>query len=93
MRSNPLTRYLEPSDWVLIGYLIGLGLWYIFETSTAEETARSWTEQNVTLSEDHLQRLENGDSVAVSRWHGHDLVLEGSIVVDQDALEDGDGQA
>jgi len=75
---------LDPSDWLLIGYLLGLVVIYIaqeIESTPTDTATRTWTEQDVHLSEDHLQRLEDGETVRVSRWHGHDLVLNGAIVV------------
>jgi len=80
---------LKAEDWVLIGYVAGILLWFVAETLTASPTSdssRTWTEQSVELSEDHLQRLENGDSVKVHRWHGHDLVIGGGMVIDADQL-------
>lgn len=85
---NRLEIDLRPSDWILIGYLLGLGLWWFIEWSTAghpEESSRR--EQRVDLSEDHLRRLEDGSTVSVRRWHGHDLVLDGSVVVDAEQIE------
>lgn len=91
MRSNPLIRSLEPADWVLIGYLLGLVVWYLYDVGTdVEDTPRSWSDQSVTLNEDHLQRLEDGDSVKVRRWHGHELVLDGGMVIDAEQGDTGD---
>ncbi len=77
------------SDWVFIGYIVGLIVWWVAETLSADpdDSPRTWTEQSVTLSEDHLQRLEDGDNVQISRWHGGDLVLDGAIVIDAPPAE------
>jgi len=85
------TRRLSVSDWVFIGYVVGLLVWWVYEAVTADPDtgSRTWTEQSMTLSEDHLQRLEDGDSVKLSRWHGGDLVLDGTIVVDAGRPEEG----
>ncbi|MFU1780710.1 hypothetical protein ACM16X_04950 [Haloarcula japonica] len=81
---NRYSLRLSATDWVLIGYVAGLVLWFIAETLTADapEDSRTWNEQQVTLGERDLERLEDGDSVKVRRWHGHDLVIDGTIVVD-----------
>jgi len=53
------------------------------------------TEQDVTLAEDDLRRLEDGDSLAVHRWHGHELHLRGDVVVDVPSeveTDQGDGE-
>lgn len=87
---NGIAYRLEPEDWVLLGYLLGIGVWYLFEkTSESSTTSTStWTEQEVTLTEDHLQRIEQGEPVRVARWHGHDLVLDGALVVDAEGGAD-----
>jgi len=85
------TRRFSVSDWVFIGYVLGLLVWWVYEavTDDPDTSRRAWTEQSVTLSEDHLQRLEDGDHVSVSRWHGGDLVLDGTIVVDARQPQEG----
>jgi hypothetical protein len=82
---------LSAEDWVLIGYIAGILVWFFADTLTSSppttsDSSRTWTEQSVELSEDHLQRLEDGDSVKVHRWHGHDLVIGGGMVNDADQL-------
>jgi len=42
--------------------------------------------QSVTLHEDDLRRLEDGDSLRTRRWHGHELQLRADLVVDADEL-------
>lgn len=79
-------RRLDPSDWVLIGYLIGLLVIWIAETAGQDSTPTRRTEQSVRLDEEHLERIEDGESVQVRRWHGHDLVLEGDLVIDVDRV-------
>lgn len=54
------------------------------DTSPTESRAQDdrWRDRR----EQALQRLENGGSIKVERWHGHDLVLRGDLVVDAEAL-------
>lgn len=85
-----MTRYsceLEPADWVLIGYLVGLAVWWLSD-ALRDTDGRAWTEQSVQLDEDHLERMERGESIQIHRWHGHRLQLEGELAVDADELED-----
>lgn len=89
MSRNGLLDRLDPQDWVLIGYAAGLIVWW-FVDDLGDAPDRSWTEQQITLDEEHLDRIENGDSVAVRRWHGHELVLEGDVVIDANEIEDGE---
>jgi hypothetical protein len=42
----------------------------------------------VTLNEDALRRLEDGQPVTVRRWHGQDLELSGTRVIDVETVED-----
>jgi len=89
---NRYSLRLSATDWVLIGYVAGILLWFVADTITADapDETRTWTEQSVTLSEDHLRRLEDGETVTVTRWHGNDLVLNGTVVVDVGEVEEGD---
>lgn len=75
--------HLSPEDWLLIGYIIGLVVWWISDALRDEDDggARSWTEQQATLTEDHLARLESGERVSIPRWHGGELVLDGTMVI------------
>lgn len=89
MTRHTLLDRLDPQAWVLIGYAIGLLVWQLTgDLGGAPE--RTWSEQQITLGEEHLERIENGESVAVRRWHGHELVLEGDLVIDAKELEDAD---
>ena len=69
-----LDRYLDPSDWMLVGYLVALALVYLFVDS-GEPT--EWDGQTYRLTERHLQRLENGKDVEIRRWHGGSVRLSG----------------
>jgi len=91
-----MNRYalrLKAEDWVLIGYLAGILLWFVADTLTADEpdSGRSWTEQQVTLTEEHLQRIEDGETVSVRRWHGHELVIGGGMVIDAEEIDSTEG--
>lgn len=79
-----VTRYISVEESLLVGYLLGLAV-YALILDTGESV--TWDEQDVTLSEAHLQRLEDGDRVRIHRWHGHAVDLEGSLVVDTDELD------
>lgn len=92
-----MTRYslrLSAEDWVLIGYIAGLLVWFIADTLAPEDgdTTAARNEQEVTLTEDDLRRIEDGDTVKLRRWHGHELVLGGGMVIDADQIdvEEGD---
>lgn len=83
-----VTRRLDASDWVLIGYLLGIMLmWAVDHLGGDEERPRS-SEQHVTLTEQHLRRIEDGETLKVHRWHGHELVLGGDMVIDAGEVED-----
>lgn len=57
--------------------------------SRADTTAPTNSQgQQPESRERALQRLENGGSIKLDRWHGHDLVLRGDLVVDTEALDD-----
>lgn len=90
------SRYLDLSDAMLIGYLLALALVaWATESMDSEPSTSPRTEQNVTLSEDALRRLENGDTYRLDRWHGHSVELRADLVVDatdveQDADNGGD---
>lgn len=84
MSTNTYIRRLDAEDWVLIGYLIGVGLmWLIerFNTASTSDNGGPHSGQQVRLDERALERLEDGDSMKIPRWHGGDLVLRGDMVV------------
>ncbi|WP_232703145.1 hypothetical protein [Halobacterium wangiae] len=56
--------------------------------TASSEPTREPTEQSVTLNEDVLRRLEDGETVVLSRWHGRDLELSGQQVIDVTAVEE-----
>ena len=66
-----------------------LALWEIVSraTSSPETTARE-TGHSAHLTERALERLENGETVAVERWHGHTLELSGTQVIDIERIEE-----
>jgi hypothetical protein len=66
-----------------------MALFEIVRSLTASsEPTREPTEQSVTLNEDALRRLEDGQPVTVRRWHGRDLELSGTQVIDVEPVED-----
>ena len=56
--------------------------------TASDEPAREPTEQSVTFNEDALRRLEDGETIVVARWHGRDLELSGTQVIDVEPIED-----
>jgi hypothetical protein len=60
----------------------------IQSVTSSSEPPQHRAEQSVTLHEDALQRLENGETVTVQRWHGNDLQLAGRQVIDVTEFED-----
>lgn len=68
---------------VFVAYLLFVvaSLWLEYGRTT---TTTRTTDRNEEL----LDRLERGETVRVPRWHGHDLELSGSLIVDADALDD-----
>jgi len=56
--------------------------------TASEERAREPTEQSVTLNEDALRRLEDGETVVVPRWHGRDLELLGAQVINVEPIDE-----
>jgi len=70
-------------------FLALMALWEVVQSVVANDSRqRSRTEQSVTLNEDALRRLEDGETVVVRRWHGQDLELSGTQVIDVEAIED-----
>jgi hypothetical protein len=80
---------LDAAEWICIGYVLGL-LVILTVDLFSESGPGDWDEQTAILSEGHLRRLENGETVKVPRWHGHDLVLDASIVIDAEEVENND---
>lgn len=93
MRTRSL--HLSAEEWLLLGYLAGIIVWWVSDAlrDRSGPERRSWTEQHATLSEDHLRRLEDGDRVAISRWHGGDLVLDGTMVLTAAPVEEDDDES
>lgn len=85
-----LERRLSVEEWLLIGYVLGVLVYWTFDmlTSTSgsgpgdREERVSPSFDSVRLTEPALDRLEAGDSIAVDRWHGGELVLSGDVVLD-----------
>lgn len=86
---------------MLIGYFIGLAVWWLAEelgtSSTTSTTARSARRDGVQrlgghdevhLGEQALARIEQGESVEVERWHGGTVTLKGDLVVDLEETND-----
>lgn|GEM_PF-2533883 len=82
---------LDTWELVYIGLVLGVALQ---QWMTSDDPGRV-TEQSMTLNEDDLRRLEGGGSLALPRWHGHELQVRGDVVVDLPAGEDDqvDGEA
>jgi hypothetical protein len=77
------TYRLGAEEWLLIGYCIGvIVLWVAQRLGSAggRDASRS-TGQEVRLDERSLERLEEGEQVRIRRWHGGNLVLDGSVIV------------
>lgn len=77
---NTRTQKLSTEDWVLIGYLIGVVVMWLIERvaesskpSTSGQTSNPG--QRVRLDERALERLEEGKTMQIRRWHGGDIVL------------------
>jgi len=74
---------LDTWELVHLGLVLGVALMERADTGEPDPV----TEQTVRLGEDDLRRLEDGDSVRVYRWHGHELEVRGDLVVDVEAVE------
>lgn len=94
MNTRQFTRSLDAEDWLLLGYLFGIGVWWLGEQfSSSTPTATSTTQHvgghdHVQLSEQALERIERGESVEVERWHGGTVTLRGDLVVELEETED-----
>ena len=100
MNTRQFTRSLEPEDWLLIGYLIGFGIWWLSEqlsssatASTSQPARRDGVQRvggydEVHLGEQALERIERGETVEVERWHGGTVTLQGDLVVELEETED-----
>ena len=66
-----------------------LALWELVSsaTSSSSEPAAT-TGRGAHLPEPALERLERGETVVVERWHGHDLELSGTQVIDVSAVKE-----
>ena len=65
-----------------------MALWEAIQAVTSSSEPAPRTEQSVTLTEDALRRLEDGEPVTVRRWHGGDLELSGTQVIDAETVEE-----
>jgi hypothetical protein len=97
MNVKRVTRSLNAEDWVLLGYLAGIAVWWVCErltdrTSATTQPAQRDGVQNVGgfdrvhLGEQALERIERGGDVTVDRWHGGTVRLEGDLVVDAEEI-------
>ena len=77
---------MDTWELLYLGLVVGVCLmeWVQPDDPTPSPTA----EQTVTLGEDDLRRLEDGGSLAVHRWHGHELHVRGDVVVDVPASQE-----
>ncbi|SEW10245.1 hypothetical protein [Halobacterium jilantaiense] len=82
------------ADELAFAFAVFLALMSVFEAikslTGGDEPAREPTEQSLTLNEDALRRLEDGETVVVPRWHGRDLEIAGTQVIDVEPVEDED---
>ncbi|MCD2202751.1 hypothetical protein [Halobacterium sp. KA-6] len=73
-------------------FLTLMALWEAIQAVAPSSEPAPQTEQSVTLGEDALRRLEDGEPVTIPRWHGGDLELTGAQVIDVEPVEeDGNG--
>ena len=72
-------------------FLTLMAVWEVVQSVTSSNEPAPCTEQSVTLNEDALRRLEDGEPMTVRRWHGHDLELAGTQVIDVETTEDTEG--
>ena len=106
MNLRRITRSFSTEDWALLGYLAGIAVWWIAERlaeSRVSQPARGDNTQRVGgfdrvhLGEQALERIEQGETVTVDRWHGGTVRLQGDLVVEveeivgEDDSEDDDG--
>lgn len=96
---NLCTR-LDAEDWMLLGYIIGILVWYLAESMMSDPAPAPDTHDNddslpkyqsLRLGEPALERLERGEPISLERWHGGDLVLHGDVVIDADKVDTDDG--
>lgn len=93
MNVRDLTYRFEPVDWMLIGYLFGVFLWWVSETISSSTSTNNQSDvvggwDQATLGEQAFQRLEQGEDISISRWHGGELVLRGDVVIDVEDVEE-----
>lgn len=69
-------------------FLTLMAVWEVVQSVTSSSEPAARTEQSVTLNEDALRRLEDGEPVTVRRWHGGDLELSGTQVIDAETVTD-----
>jgi hypothetical protein len=83
---------------VVVVYLIYEGYRAGKEISRSQGSSPRREREFTALGEcysDSLDRLEDGESIIIDRWHGHKLELRGHPVIDADALpenEEGDDE-
>jgi len=69
-------------------FLTLMAVWEVIQSVTSSSEPAPRTEQSVTLNEDALRHLEDGEPMTVRRWHGRDLELSGTQVIDVETAED-----
>lgn len=90
MNIKRITETWGPEEWALVGYLWGIAVWWLCERLLSASTSASTTNNtehvggydHVQLGEQALTRIEDGETVAVQRWHGGTVKLSGDLVVD-----------
>jgi hypothetical protein len=77
-------------DVLAVGYVLGVAAMALLESDAPERgnggAYRGRNAQSVTLHEDDLRRLEDGDTLRTPRWHGHELELSADLVVNASEL-------
>jgi hypothetical protein len=56
-------------------------------THTHHELEEEWTRLGV-CDRHALDRLEDGESIVIERWHGHNLEVRADRVIDADTLDE-----
>ncbi|GAA0276911.1 hypothetical protein [Halobacterium noricense] len=69
-------------------FLTLMAVWEVIQSVTSSSEPAPRTEQSVTLGEDALRRLEDGEPVTIPRWHGGDLELTGAQVIDVEPVDE-----
>lgn len=77
---------------IVAAYVVFLAVCLYWERQDHRDTSTSTSDRGLLDTEAALQRLEDGESIKVERWHGHDLLVRGDLVLDADALDEPTGE-